>query len=242
MKHLVFLFIIFYLSLFNVSAQDNSSGLFPSKNSTEWELLTYGRKKQLISKTANYFKFIDSTDGYFNGNVYSTLYDADGKKLTQYHYSLISTKGDLTINIISMMAEDQHIYYAKFDMAVYQDEPLFIPANPTVNQTLPNGKLASNILNKKTGAVQETLVLDAVNRKVLAKESVTVPAGVFECYKISTTINILATVMNVPFKNHFTMYEWYAPGIGIVKSEGYDKKGELACYSVLSKHSILTSK
>ena len=242
MKQLLFLFIIFYVSLFNVSAQDNSSGLFPSRNSTEWELLTYGRKKQLLSKTINYFKFIDSTDGYFNGNVYSTLYDADGKKLTQYHYSVISTKGDLTINMISVMADDQHIFYAKFDMAVYQDEPLFIPANPVVNQTLPNGKFASNMLNKKTRDVQESLALDATDRKVLAKESVTVPAGVFECYKISTTIHSHAIVLGVSFKYTFKIFEWYAPGVGVVKSEVYDKKGEFACYSVLTKHSILTSK
>lgn len=242
MKHPVFLFIIFYTTLFNLSAQDNSSGLFTSTNATEWELVTYGRKKQLLGKTINYFKFTDTTNENRSGIVYSTIYDAEGKKLTQYHYTVISTHGDLKIDMIYMMAEDQHIFYAKFDMIPYQNDPLFIPANPLVGQTLSNAKLGTNLMNKKTGDLQETLALYGTERVVLAKEFVTVPAGVFECYKIRTIIHTHSVVLGISFKYNFTLYEWYASGLGVVKSEAYDKKGEFACYSLLSKHTSLTSK
>jgi hypothetical protein len=68
------------------------------------------------------------------------------------------------------------------------------------------------------------------NRKCAAIESVTTPAGTFECYKITQDVEAKAIV-----KVLATDITWLAEGVGVVKSESYDKKGKLMGSSQLTK-------
>lgn len=59
--------------------------------------------------------------------------------------------------------------------------------------------------------------------KVLGQEQITTPAGTFDCIKISY---IMKTNMAADsLKLYYTA--WYAPGIGMVKEQGCDKKGKI---------------
>jgi len=67
------------------------------------------------------------------------------------------------------------------------------------------------------------------DQQCLAIEDVTVPAGVFKCHKVTQTS--AATVMR---KTTTTKtINWYAPGIGTVKSEVYDSKDKLQSSQLL---------
>lgn len=68
------------------------------------------------------------------------------------------------------------------------------------------------------------------NRKVEGIESVTTPAGTFECYKISYESEVKAMV-KVTVKG----VQYIAKNVGVVRSENYDKNGKLTDYSVMSK-------
>ena len=57
----------------------------------------------------------------------------------------------------------------------------------------------------------------------LAIEDVSVPAGTFKCHKVTQTST--ATVMRKTSTSKSV--NWYAPGIGTVKSETYDSKDKL---------------
>ena len=67
------------------------------------------------------------------------------------------------------------------------------------------------------------------NRKVEAAENLTTPAGTFECYKISCDVAI-KMMINVKTKS----IEWYAKGVGMVKSESYNTDGKLMGSNVLT--------
>ena len=54
-------------------------------------------------------------------------------------------------------------------------------------------------------------------------EDVTVAAGIFKGYKFSSDVNTVAMGIKVNAKST----EWYAKGVGIVKSESFDKNGKL---------------
>ncbi len=69
------------------------------------------------------------------------------------------------------------------------------------------------------------------NRKVEAKETITTPAGTFECYKISSEISSKVAFVNQKFKS----VDWFAKGVGMVRTETYDKKGKLESYALLTK-------
>ena len=60
-------------------------------------------------------------------------------------------------------------------------------------------------------------------------EKVTVPAGTFDCLKVSYKIK--ANVLYLPQTQYIT--QWYAQGIGLVKEEIANKKKELTQSRIL---------
>ncbi len=96
-----------------------------------------------------------------------------------------------------------------------------LPTNISPGQTLPDAnidmEMKMGIMNMKMGA-------QVTDRKLETIEDVTVPAGTFKAYKF--TSNVTATALGINMKTQNT--DWYAKGIGMVKSETYNKKGKLA--------------
>ena len=75
-----------------------------------------------------------------------------------------------------------------------------------------------------------TMKFDIKNRKVEKKESITTPAGTFVCYKVTYDMD-----MKVLMRRSMKTAEWLAPGVGVVKTETYNQKGELEGYTELTK-------
>jgi hypothetical protein len=71
---------------------------------------------------------------------------------------------------------------------------------------------------------------DVINRKVETIEDLTVPAGTFNCLKIIGDVSGKVLGLSISGKSA----QWYSPGVGMVKSESYDKKGELSSSMVLT--------
>jgi hypothetical protein len=68
------------------------------------------------------------------------------------------------------------------------------------------------------------------DRKVEAQESVTTPAGTWNCYKISFRSKVTAKMGPFGFPVNVDGAEWYAPGFGIVKTQS--KSGSTAITSI----------
>ena len=95
-----------------------------------------------------------------------------------------------------------------------------IPLNPLPGQTLPDANIE---MAMKMGFVNMKMSADITNRKVEAIEDISVSGGSFKCYKFSGDVNTVAMGIKVQAKS----IEWYAKNVGMVKSESYDKKGNL---------------
>lgn len=71
------------------------------------------------------------------------------------------------------------------------------------------------------------------DRLVVAKDTITTPAGTFECikvdYRLETRVKGIKEVVV-----HSRGSEWYALGVGIVRSEYYDREGKRYGYSELT--------
>jgi hypothetical protein len=96
-----------------------------------------------------------------------------------------------------------------------------IPLNPIPGQTLPDANIE---MAMKMGIVNMKMTADVTNRKVEAIEEISVTGGSFKCYKFSSDVNTVAMGIKVQAKTT----EWFAKGIGMVKTESYDKKGSLS--------------
>jgi hypothetical protein len=95
-----------------------------------------------------------------------------------------------------------------------------IPRNPQPGDVLPD---ASVEMSLKMGFINMKIAAEVTNRKVEAIEDVTVKAGTFKGYKFTSEVNSSAMGIKVKAKN----IDWYAKGVGLVKTESYDKNGSL---------------
>jgi len=101
-----------------------------------------------------------------------------------------------------------------------------IPLNPAPGDVLPDASVAMAL---KVGFINMKVSADVTNRKVEAIEDVTVKGGTFKGYKFSCDVNSSAMGIKVKAKN----IDWYAKGVGTVKTESYDKDGKLQSHTEL---------
>ncbi len=71
--------------------------------------------------------------------------------------------------------------------------------------------------------------LSVSDREVLAKESIKVPAGTFEAYKIAETLSVKVSFIRQTTRNVF----WFVPGIGQIREEQRTKSGKIENYAEL---------
>lgn len=103
---------------------------------------------------------------------------------------------------------------------------LEIPSNPTPGDVLPDANVT---MGMSVGFINMKVSAEVTNRKVEAIENLTVKAGTFKTYKFSSEVN--STALGLKTKSR--SIEWYAKGVGIVKSETYDKNDKLVSYMEL---------
>lgn len=198
-----------------------------------------------MSMTAVVTKVAKGDDGVTTVTCEQTI-DVPGALITipkAYEYYKFTTPEDPTV-IVSITAEDyksqtvdmivegskaqgrtpteQQIQDLKNDIRTKGELTL------TINPKAAEGdKLPASTLRLDIG--EQMMTVSNNNGKFLGKEEVTVPAGTFECVKLAYTKK-----ENTPDGINKT-YEtvWYAPGVGLVKDETKDKKGNLISNSEL---------
>jgi hypothetical protein len=149
-----------------------------------------------------------------NASVTSELFDKDGKSMSKGTNAIKCVNGALMMDIKMTMTEDQQKKFA--DAKAQSDNFIEYPA---VLKEGDNLKDASLTMQMKASGQDETVDLNIINRKVVAKESVTSPAGTWDCYKITFTSKVKITMMGMGIPVSFDITEWFCPGFGVVKTE-----------------------
>lgn len=101
-----------------------------------------------------------------------------------------------------------------------------IPLNPSPGDALPDANVEMSL---KMGFINMKSMAELTNRKVEAVEDVTVKAGTFNAYRLSSDVNASAMGIKTKSKN----VDWYAKGIGTIKTESFDKNGKRQSYMEL---------
>jgi hypothetical protein len=86
-----------------------------------------------------------------------------------------------------------------------------------------------HVVASNMGIPMINMEVKVYDRTVVNTETITTPAGTFDCFKISYTTEV-KTIGKFVAKS----IEWIAMDIGMVRSESYDKKNKLTGYTVLT--------
>lgn len=138
-------------------------------------------------------------------------------------------EGDVvTIDFESLIPDQVMEQYKDMEMTI-DGTDIELPNNLSVGQELPDANVTLTI--SLAGAMKMNINVDTVNRKVEKKESVTTAAGTFDCFVIYSETKTKMMISNQTFPSRM----WLAEGIGMVKTENYNKKGNKTSSTLLTK-------
>ncbi len=199
---------------------------FPVKEGTEIELTSYDAKNKVTGTTHEKILGKETIPNGIKINFESENFDKNGQSQFKKQYSVKCENGTFYFEMNNMMSSESMKNHKEEDVEIKSDD-LDMPANLAVGQTLKDGTLTMTM--KNTAIQMMNMTISVKNRKVEAVETITTPAGTYECYKITFDVET-----KMLFKMQSKGAEWIAKDVGMVKSESYDKKGKLAGSTVLT--------
>jgi hypothetical protein len=206
----------------SVSAQDVCSKYYPFKEGTTFQITNFNNKGKTESIVDYKIKNLNNN----TATVSAKISDDKGKEITDTQFKVTCNGDGVSIDFNSLMNPEMFKQYKDMDIDVTGTNIEF-PNNLTVGQSLSDASLNMAI---NMGGIKMNMSIDMVNRKVIAQESITTSAGSFNCYALNYN-----TEMKMGMKQSFEIKEWIAEGVGMVKSETYNKKGKTMSYSELTK-------
>ncbi len=200
---------------------------FPTKKGTVLEYKTYD-KKDNESGTIRYTIKDIKSEGENMDITYLIEY-IDAKDKSQLKEELtIQKKGDRLFIDMSTFFNKVILQKAgdKAPNIEIKGTDMEIPSNLKPGDILPD----SNVnIAMKMGFINIKMSANITDRKVVAQEKIAVKAGKFDSYKITSMVSSNAMGM----KTNSPTTEWLVKGIGMVKSETFDKKGNISSYTEL---------
>ena len=214
-----------FLSASTVYAQDCAQYLF-LQNGKTIEVSVYNKKGDPNGRNVYSVSNVTTGGGTTSGQLASEIFDKKGKSVGKATSVIKCTGGVMLIDMKLMLPQQQAEQFNNAEVKA-NDGLLEYPVAMNVGDALKDGSFNMDMNNR--GMVQ-TLTMVINNRKVEAQESVTTTAGTWNCYKISfkSKITVKTGPIGIPFS--FEGTEWYAPGVGIVKTE--NKYGSTAVTSI----------
>ncbi len=216
------------LTLFSLTLNAQCNNFFPIKNGTEWTFENYNAKGKPTGK--NHQKvtaFIPSSTG-FTATINSIMYNEKGKELSKGDLGVSCENGVITMDMRKFIPEEQYKAFGATEVKV-ESENLQFPAKLSAGQVLPDGEITITAVGSQIPMTMDVTIRE---RTVEAKESITTPAGTFECYKIKSKMHIKNQV-GITMNFDFSAIEWLAPNGGMIKSESYNKNGKLVGSTIL---------
>ncbi|HLT51125.1 MAG TPA: hypothetical protein VKZ93_04170 [Arenibacter sp.] len=226
-KNFLLLFSLF-LSYFSF-AQGNCSKYYPIKEGIAFQYTNYDKKGK-ADGTADYKVVNVENSGNLTKATMDIRYtDKKGKEIIGTNYSFTCNGDGIKIDYASLMPSQLIDQYENMNMEMdISGTDIEIPNNLSVGQELNDAHVSMKV--SMAVMKMETLV-NMINRKVEKKESVTTPAGTFDCYVIySDNETVIMKKSNV-----FPSRVWLTEGVGMVKQESYNKDGELMGSSLLTE-------
>jgi len=217
-----FLMIIGYSQLF---AQD-CEPFYPVEKGAVREMANYDKKDKLTGTTIQTVKDITTAGNKTEWVIGTISKDEKGKEISSGDLKMSCEAGIFKMDMKNFISEETMKGFEGMEITMDATD-LDYPADLSVGQALKDGSLSIKVTSP--GMSMMNMVVKIYDRKVVAQEDVTTPAGTFKCYKMTSTIET-KTMFTVVAKST----EWIAVKVGIVRSETYDKNGKLMGYMLLT--------
>ena len=228
MKMLRILF-LFLLTLSFANAQVDCRPYVPTEKGTKWEITNYNAKGKQQGKTA--FELVDKmvSGDDITFTIKHTSYDKKGEEIYSGSYEAKCVNGVFQLDMTSKMDGAAMQRFQNMDVTIDASDFELPDFDAAPDTTLADGELKVTVDAGGLGLGMTVLITD---RKVESNEELETPAGKYNCIVLTQHVS---TKMMIKVQGKSK--EWYAEGVGLVRSESYNKKGKLLGYSELTKFS-----
>ena len=209
-------------------AQCNDS-FFPFNEGVSFEQTAYDKKGKEQGKSMSEIVTVDGTSAV----VKNVFFDKKGKEVADGEYTIICEGNTIKMDFNKFIPDGMLDQYGDAEVTVEGDF-ITIPNNLQEGQSLPDGTGTVTIKMTSAAAMNITMDMTITDRKVEKVETLNTPAGSFDTYKISQKTIVKMNMMGMNKTTENSSAAWYAKGVGMVRNENYDKKGDLMGYTELT--------
>jgi len=220
MKNILFIPVLIF-TFFQGFCQSTCSEFYPFTEGTTSQITTYNKKGKVAAITD--FTVVSSTAT--SASMSSKLSDKRGELISESTYDILCSGNGISIDFKSMISPQITQQFNDMETEV-SGTNLALPNNLEINQELPDADVH---LEVNMAGIPMKMDFGMTDRKVIGKESVTTPAGTFECYVIAYAIDL-----KMGMRKTGSAKQWIAKGVGMVKQEDYNKKGKVTSSSLLT--------
>lgn len=205
----------------------NCEGYYATKKGTVMEMKVLDNKNNVTGKSL--LEVIENRQegGKSIAVVKTQVTDLKKNKTTESSYELVCDGAETAINMLKSVEASLKKSTQFSQSSVSGNNPVF-PNTMKVGQTLPEATISISV----KGEISLDSGVKIYDRKVVAEEKITLEAGTFDCIVITYTEDT-----SILFNKTKKYKVWMAKGVGIVKSEEYDKKERLEKVVELTKFS-----
>lgn len=207
----------------------NCSQYYPMEEGATFQYTNYDKKGRTEGIADYKITEVVTNEGTTQATMSIALTDEKGKEIYNTSYSFSCTNNKVSIDYESLLPESMIDQMGDMEMEITGTD-IELPNNLEVGQVLPDANVT---LTMSVAGMNMKTVVNILNRKVEKKETITTSAGSFDCFVIYSDNQTQAMGINKTFPSRL----WLAEGVGMVKQETYQKKGEVMSRSELTAYS-----
>ena len=214
---LLLIFIIGYAPAL-VRAQDCNT-YYPLKEGVRLEYAMYDKKDRPEGTQWQEVTEVRQTAEGTEAKLNIGFVDKKGKTVYESTYGFVCDGDLVRVDYESLMAGPAMEQFKDMDVEISGTD-LEVPNNLSAGQDLKDASVTMKI---NMGGMNMNSVVEMTNRRVEKMEQVTTPAGTFDCAVLYSETRSKMMMADRSFPSR----TWMAKDVGVVKTESYNKKGEV---------------
>jgi hypothetical protein len=193
------------------------------------EYKNYDKKDKYTGKQIHQIVEMQDIEGGREAKIATQTFDDKDEEIIAGSFFIQCIDEVFYIDMSNMLPADMTESMQEMEMEI-GGEYMEFPKNPSAGQKLPDADM--NVAAKMNGTTIMNITVHVTDRMVEGFETITTPAGTFECMRYSESAEV-----KMIFKVKTKSVSWYAKGVGTVKSESYNDKGKLEGTMLLTSFS-----
>lgn len=223
---IIFLLLFITLSPW-VKAQDECSMYYPLKQGVKFQVTTYDKKNKPETVSDYEVMEVKNTSKGIVATIHGSFKDKKDRASGATDFDVICKDGKISIDFKSLMSPQLMDQLGEMEYDI-SGTNLDWPNDFKEGESLPDANLTMKI---GMGGMNMNMSVDIKNRKAHGRETITTPAGTFDCIIVTYD-----TEVNMGVRQKMSSKEWIAKGIGMVKQET-SQNGKLQGTALLTEFS-----